>query len=160
MSEAKTHVIDGVTYVEVKRKAEVGDKVLIVSNQMGHDLDIGSIYTLERDGYTNRYYIEEVDGSKKDYVVIELLQTVDTTQASPAVIDMLANLARRVTQLESQLRATQRNLETWAENTENNKHAIISVNLLAESNKADIRTLDERTQVINAITKFYKEGSR
>jgi hypothetical protein len=26
----KTHVIDGVTYVEVERKAEVGDKILVL----------------------------------------------------------------------------------------------------------------------------------
>jgi hypothetical protein len=70
----------------------------------------------------------------------------EPTQASPEIIDMLANLARRVTQLESQLVATQRNLETFACQT--------------EENSDDIRELDGRTQVLDAINKYYAEGSR
>jgi DNA repair ATPase RecN len=71
---------------------------------------------------------------------------VDERQASTQVIDMLANLARRVTSLERQLAATQRNLETFAEQTEDNSE--------------DIRELDSRSQVLNAINKYYAEGSR
>jgi hypothetical protein len=154
---AKTHVVNGVAFVEVDRKAVVGDKILITSPwstggmyAYGDILEVnGLVYngiicnaakTSLEDGNDEGYI------ANREFVVIEPLETVDTTQASPAVIDMLANLARRVTQLESQLRATQRNVETFAEQT--------------ESNSEDIRTLDERTQVINAITKFYKEGSR
>jgi Mg2+ and Co2+ transporter CorA len=48
------------------------------------------------------------------------------------VIDVIANLARRVSSLERQLADTQRNLETFAEQT--------------ESNTQDIAMLDERTQ--------------
>jgi hypothetical protein len=150
MSEAKTHVIDGVTYVEVKRKAEVGEKVLIIDNtssgfKEGH---IGTVTS-----FVFNYEAVVLDGKyahfhEDYYVLVETGEeaTVDQTQASPAVIDMLANLARRVTQLESQLRATQRNLETFAEQT--------------ESNTQDIAQLDERTQVINAIAKFYEEANR
>lgn len=61
------------------------------------------------------------------------LPAVDATQASPQVIDMLANLARRVTSLEAQLSDTQRNVETFAQQT--------------ESNTKDIALLDERTTV-------------
>jgi hypothetical protein len=48
------------------------------------------------------------------------------------LLDLLANLANRVHSLEQQLRDTQRNLETFAEQT--------------ESNSKDIAMLDERTQ--------------
>ena len=48
-----------------------------------------------------------------------------------SVIDLLANLARRVTSLERQLADTQRNLEKFAQQTESNTH--------------DIAFLDERT---------------
>lgn len=39
----KTHVIDGVTYREVERKAEVGDKVVIVGNSALHQFNIGEV---------------------------------------------------------------------------------------------------------------------
>jgi hypothetical protein len=62
---------------------------------------------------------------------IIVLTVEDVKQSPDKVIDIIANLARRVTSLESQLRATQRNLETFAEQT--------------ESNTQDIAMLDERT---------------
>jgi flagellin-like hook-associated protein FlgL len=153
---SNVHFIDGKKYAEVNRKAKVGEKVVVTEYDYNYgnivtviELDTGSL--VETDGFHE-------DGSvlnlfPHEYRVLEPLATADTSEASPAVIDMLANLARRVTQLESQLSATQRNLETWAETTENVKH-------LVESNEQDIAMLDERTQVINAITKFYKEGIR
>lgn len=52
-----------------------------------------------------------------------------------SVIDLLANLARRVTSLERQLADTQRNLEKFAQQTESNTH--------------DIAFLDERTRSTN-----------
>ena len=65
---------------------------------------------------------------------------------SENVLELIANLARRVASLEQQLAGTQRNLETFAEQ--------------AEHNSEDIRYLDSRTQVIDAINKYYAEGSR
>jgi chromosome segregation ATPase len=53
-------------------------------------------------------------------------------ESDPSVTDLLANLARRVSSLEQQLRDTQRNLEKFAEQT--------------ESNSEDIRELDDSTQ--------------
>jgi phage shock protein A len=69
------------------------------------------------------------------------------------VIDVIANLARRVASLEQQLNATQSNVEKLAEELATLKH-------LADSNEQDIAMLDERSQVLNAINKFYEEGSR
>jgi regulator of replication initiation timing len=54
------------------------------------------------------------------------------------VIDVIANLARRVSSLEQQLSATQGNVEKLAEELANTKH-------LAVSNEQDIAMLDERT---------------
>jgi DNA repair ATPase RecN len=85
--------------------------------------------------------------SDGNYEIVESEEvTVDTSQASEQVIEMLANLARRVNSLERQLADTQRNLETFAEQTEDNSE--------------DIRELDERSQILNAINKYYAEGSR
>jgi DNA repair ATPase RecN len=99
---------------------------------------------------TNRCFNPNGYIDEDEYVVLQPLEseevTVDTTQASPAVIEMFTALSRKIVSLERQLADTQRNLEKFAEQT--------------ESNSEDIRTLDSRTQVINAITKFYEEGRR
>lgn len=101
-----------------------------------------------------------------EYCVLEPIEneseplTVDETQASPEVVELLANLARRVTQLEEQLRDTQRNVETFAQQT--------------ESNSEDIRLLGERTtcdctsksgaellaEAFGALTRYEKRGDR
>jgi len=46
MNETKTHVIDGVTYREVERKAEVGEKVIIVAERMLGQDHKGKILTV------------------------------------------------------------------------------------------------------------------
>jgi hypothetical protein len=154
----KTHVIDGVTYVAVDRAAKIGDKVLIVEAWNTHGkYDNGSVIDVQRldgKGIENDAVSARNNEtgfiSSDEYVVLEPLEseeaTVDGTQASPAVIEMFTALSRKIVSLERQLADTQRNLETFAEQTENNSE--------------DIRTLDSRTQVINAITKFYEEGRR
>jgi hypothetical protein len=63
---------------------------------------------------------------------------VDTTQASPEVIDLLANLARRVTSLESQLRDTQNNVEKQARSSQT--HATASPSTLTGSQPSRIRS--------------------
>jgi predicted nucleic acid-binding Zn-ribbon protein len=73
------------------------------------------------------------------------------------VIDVIANLARRVASLESQLRDTQGNVEKLAEELADAKY---NAKRHIENITCDISTLDERTQVINAINKFYEEGRR
>jgi hypothetical protein len=69
------------------------------------------------------------------------------------VIDVIANLARRVASLEQQLSATQGNVEKLAEELANAKFGISSLT-------CDVIALDDRTQIINAIAKFYEEDSR
>jgi septal ring factor EnvC (AmiA/AmiB activator) len=93
--------------------------------------------------------------------------TVDTPLASPQVTDILANLANRVHSLEQQLSDTQANVEKLAEELANTKHRVSKhaamfgiveerVGMLTD----DIITLYERSQVLNAINKFYEEGNR
>lgn len=149
---SKTHVIDGVTYVEVDRKAEVGEKVYISKVPSDYET-FEKVFTVSKYDDDGDLLFEETSNyftRHGDYVVLEPLETVDESEASPQVIDMLANLARRlttaerrVTSLETQLRATQRNLETFAEQT--------------ESNSEDIRTLYERT---NEFTTTSKSGAK
>jgi hypothetical protein len=161
---SKTHVIDGVTYVEVDRKAEVGDKIisLIDDPLQNKDFYVGSLHTVTavEESDDDGDYCVGISESRGFYstakyrVLAEVKECcVDTTQASPAVIDMLANLARRVTSLERQLADTQRNVERQAEEL---AKANYGISLLT----CDVLALDDRTQVIKAIAKFYEEGSR
>jgi chromosome segregation ATPase len=82
-------------------------------------------------------------------------------------LDLVANLVRRVHSLEQQLRDTQRNVERQAEELENAKHRVSKhagmfgiVEERIGTLTDDIITLDERSQVLNAINKFYEEGRR
>lgn len=93
--------------------------------------------------------------------------TVDTSQASEQVIEMFTALSRKIVSLERQLADTQRNVERQAEELENAKHRISkhatmfgAVEEKVEMLTDDIVTLDSRSQVLNAINKYYAEGNR
>jgi hypothetical protein len=132
---SKTHVIDGVTYVEVDRKAEVGDKVIIENGDGWYRSHVGEVFNVI-DGKTYGFSVYgpengdvyvATDGnyngccsfvSKGDYRVI-----VNAGENPlPDVTDLLANLARRVSSLEQQLSSTQANVEKLAEELANVKH--------------------------------------
>jgi hypothetical protein len=139
----KTHVIDGVTYVEVERRAQVGDKILIIAASGTYGMyQNGDVIDVERvcyDGIENDSVSASLNSTgfihAKEYRVLESLEYAET----PSVTDLLANLANRVYSLEQQLRDTQGNVEKLAEELANTKH-------LADSNEQDIAMLDERTQ--------------
>jgi phage shock protein A len=109
-----------------------------------------------------KYYGQEIglgnpiEGESAVDVAIRLL----TPQSSPSVTDLIANLARRVSSLEQQLSATQGNLEKLAEELANTKHRVSKHATMFGMLTDDIITLDERSQVLNAINKFYEEGRR
>ena len=99
MAKGKTHVIDGVEYVEVEREAKVGEKVIIVDAWDYEDYKNGEIYEM----------IEDEDGdastpkgwaSSSEYRVLE---PVEQAESSPDVYDLLANLAARVSELEKRV---------------------------------------------------------
>jgi chromosome segregation ATPase len=78
---------------------------------------------------------------------------------------MFTALSRKIVSLERQLADTQRNVERQAEELENAKHRISkhatmfgAVEEMVNDITDDVIMLDERTQVVNAITKFYEEG--
>lgn len=172
---SKTHVIDGETYVEVERKAEVGEKIIIVSPMFdyadgGKRGDFYTVNQIRTDCCTHEEYflygvgVKEVDiiFLEREYRVLvpvadaqpPLELTANDIRWQPdKVIDLLANLAHRVSSLEKQLVDTQGNVERQAEEIAELKH-------LTESNEEDIRELDDRTQVINAIQKHYDGGAR
>ncbi|MDQ0270753.1 hypothetical protein [Cytobacillus purgationiresistens] len=121
-------------YRLVDRKAEIGEKVLDLSD--GEVLEIvGTHHYRNNVVYYSTTDAGEVPIKTKEYSVLQLVEaestsepiTVDATQASPQVLELLGNLARRVTQLETQLRDTQRNVETFAQQTEINTEAIRSL---------------------------------
>lgn len=143
--------IDGDRYRLVNRQAEVGEKILDL--YFGEGVFIREVVEPEYASEKVWYTFETEHGEDTapigidEYCVLESIEEeaepliVDETQASPQVIDMLANLARRVTQLEEQLSDTQRNVETFAEQT--------------ETNSEDIRLLGERD-----VTIVIKRGDR
>jgi hypothetical protein len=174
----KTHVIDGVTYVEVDRKAEVGDKILIIDSSSPHNnYTDGSIFEVngllyggvlcngakDNDDWNPEGYV-----LNREYVVIETEETtVDTSKPSPDLIDLLTSLSRKIVSLESQLRDTQGNVEKLSQELANTRHRLMkyadrfaAIEDKVEMLTDDIVTLDSRSQVLNAINKYYAEGSR
>lgn len=168
-NETKTHVIDGKTFVEVERKAKVGDYVVY-----NKGTEYEAIYKVT--GYfpedsTPPYYRvahdPDEDGATVGVSIERSITLEPVDQAPESIVDIIANLTRRVAALESQLRDTQNNVERQgveiAEVTntadmalrkavavdERDDLTIDRVNALEErieSNEADIRDLDERTQ--------------
>jgi hypothetical protein len=98
---SNTYVMDGVTYVEVDRKAEVGEKAVI----NGRVITVDGSY---RDGI---YYYES---HIKRYRAHENYRVLEPLEQD--VTDLIANLARRVHSLEKQLADTQGNVKNWRRN--------------------------------------------
>jgi hypothetical protein len=99
------------------------------------------------------------------------LALVEGTQASPAVIDMFTALSRKIVSLEKKLAAplrdVQNNLEKQAIELENARHRIAkhADRFAAVEDKVEMLTddtceLDERSQVLNAINRYYAEVYR
>jgi hypothetical protein len=138
---ANTYVMDGKEYVEVERKANVGDKVVVIKSggwyHTGQTFEVisGKKYGFrETPSEYGSVYVESGENiynercsfiSLERYRVLEPLESED----SPLITDLLANLARRVeylerkaTSLEQQLRDTQGNVEKLAEELATVKH--------------------------------------
>jgi hypothetical protein len=153
---SKTHVIDGVTYVEVDRKAEVGEQIIDTI-----DGEIATVLGIAKSSSGNRRHGAVVISSGEwvpdsEYLVLEPVES----EVSPSVTDLLANLARRVSSLEQQLRDTQGNVEKLAEELANTKHRVSKHATMFGIVEERVGMLTERSQVLNAINKFYEEGSR
>jgi hypothetical protein len=143
----------------VDRKAKVGEKVIVIENfAFGK---IGEIHTIKEVREHHRDYttdkapimnfgrclvLEPVEPAETDGDVL----TVDETEASKSVIDLLANLAHRLTTLEQQVARRVTELERKFENLESRQKRLMG--RIADTEEKlemildDIVTLDERTQ--------------
>jgi chromosome segregation ATPase len=150
---SKIHVIDGKKYVEVDRKAEVGEKIIVTkkwySNDIGKILEVINGKEFNISDATYQVYYNHPDNcdrclkriENEYYRVLEPIE--EETQPSPDLTNLLANLARRVLSLEQQLTDTQRNVEQLAQELATIKHDIDDkVEMVID----DIVLLDERTQ--------------
>jgi hypothetical protein len=122
---SNTYVMDGKEYVEVCRRAGVGEKVLVVEDfPYGN---IGEVHTILSVNHFSGDYVTD-KAVRMNFGRCVVLEPVED-EASPQVTDLLANLARRVeylerkaTSLEQQLRDTQGNTEKLAEELATVKH--------------------------------------
>jgi hypothetical protein len=142
------YVIDGKEYTEVDRTAEVGDKVIGVLT--------GTYYEVaEVDNHGN---INPKNGNfvyRHNYKTLDKVSEASCGKQPPDVTDLLANLARRVTSLESQLRDTQRNLETFAEQTERNTVDIA----MLDNRTYSLTTVQSAEGILNEIERLLKRRS-
>jgi hypothetical protein len=154
-------------YRLVDRKAKVGEKVIIVEThpslvytELGEIVEI-----IETDGDTCGGMFKPHDIGEKgavyrfQYLVLEPVEpaeegddvlTVDETEASKSVLDLLANLARRVTELEKRVRIIDDYNDVLIDRMNDAEEKI-------EMILDDIVTLDERTQPLVALVKAVKE---
>jgi hypothetical protein len=154
--------VGGTRYRLVDREAIVGEKVLITSN---HYSTFGEIFTVSEIDSDDDLMFRETSEHYASHGKYHVLEPVESTADDTAsMLDLIANLAHRVTSLESQLRDTQGNVQRqgveiaeinawlqspspWAEQSdviEINK-SIKSLAEQTESNTQDIAMLDERT---------------
>lgn len=165
--------VDSVRYRMVERKAEVEEMVVIVDNAGKPDYNgrLGEvIISCDNEGISVNigddvgYYPYVFDEEYRVLVPLSAvaddeLLTVDETQASQEVIDLLANLARRVTSLEAQLKDTQANVERQAQEHEGlaklvgtkEKPVVINTSNITVNKDADIdviiRELAKRLEI-------------
>jgi peptidoglycan hydrolase CwlO-like protein len=163
---SKTHVIDGKTFVEVERKAKVGEKVIIVKAwDSGGMYANGSIITAEKID-DRGIYSEQVctgeEGSNCGGFIADreyrVLKPVD--QAPKSTEDLIANLVRRVAALESQLRDTQNNVERQGVEISANDHAIDELSHRLNHVEADVELNEEDIRKIGAGVQAQQSGAK
>jgi hypothetical protein len=120
---SKTHVIGGKKYVEVARRAEIGEKIVITKHPHEPAYN-GNIYKVTSITGKVKVGAEGVIAitSHDEFYHGEYRVLVEVDVESPDITDLLANLARRVASLEQQLRDTQGNVEKLAEELATVKH--------------------------------------
>lgn len=139
--------INGERYRLIDREAKEGEKVLVIDG-----MDSGKITKCE---YINDYIID--DGVSRywhnQYRVLEPVEPVELVTAEEgddkSVIDLLANLARRVTELEKRVRIIDDYNDVLIDRMNDAEEKL-------EMILDDIVTLDERTQPLVALVKAVK----
>jgi hypothetical protein len=162
--------IDGVRYRLVDRKAKVGEKVIVFdhSNENGNGIfEVYNVYIVNNAisyvGKDGRHY----GTSDKNYRVLEPLDSaepepieVDTRHASPQVVDMLANLAQRIVELERKINDISVTLERYehVNDRQNNEIDVLHANQrkLAEDTT---NRLDRHSERIRELAEMIGERS-
>jgi hypothetical protein len=166
--EGETIEHNGRTYWKVRRKAIVGDLVLITKFEDEEVNEIVTVTKLSLAGFGDFRFAPAINGSiyfDNDYEEYFVLELVAETQPKPDLADLVANLARGVAELKRRVDAnTGLLVESWeaiddleravdeiGENQENFREAhLLNCGILEDINE-DIRTLDARTQPLIAM---------
>lgn len=112
-------------YRMVNRKAVVGERVLITEKDMiGEDHSGNTVMVIKDNGVlvdTDGYWNDgsELNLTSDEYTVLEPLN--DESTAPRDLDEIIANLARRVSELERALSDIRQNVETWAQEVEKEK---------------------------------------
>lgn len=131
--------VDGERFRMVDRKAEVGEKVVAIESDESNGYKYGDVLTVaiscesggifttggvELVSYEYRV-IEPVESLKEAEALTEVttaeaseqvIATVDETEASPSVLDMLANLSQRIVALEAENKRQNDEIDTLHRN--------------------------------------------
>lgn len=96
---SKIHEIDGKKYVEVERKAEVGEKIIMI-DELDLGYNVGDIFEVIN-VYSYGVQFVDNDGDKRTAHDADdrynVLEPVEST--APDLVDLIANLSAEVTQL-------------------------------------------------------------
>ncbi len=128
--------IDGERFRMVDRKANVGERVIVTNDwydaKSGNTLSIidGSDFGFSADRENKEVFYKHPDNSKSQIRFISgnfyrVLVPADSEIAPQSQDDIIANLIRRVAQLESELSGAKRDIETWAQEVESLKHEVV-----------------------------------
>jgi len=155
---------DYIRYRLVDRKAKVGEKVIVVEANVSLVYrNVGEIVEIiETDGDTFGGLLNPYDLGEKgaiyhfQYLVLEPVEQDEetnilpkTTEASESVLDLLANLARRVAELE-------RENKELRHQSHNHRLDIEQIYIDVKSLRENVDVLDERTQPLLTLIKAVK----
>jgi hypothetical protein len=162
--------IDGVRYRLVDRKAKVDEKVIVVEAYInGESYKNGDIFVV-REARHSVIFVTIGSGrhialSRFEYNVLEPVEPtqitepepveVDTRHASPQVIDMLANLAQRVTELERELSEIRK-----VTNTEMGARSVHTVRWLEVKDEIDTLHANQRKLAEETTNRLDRHSER
>jgi len=155
---------DYIRYRLVDRKAKVGEKVIVVvANDTLVYRNVGEVVEIiKTDGSSFGGMISPHDFGEKgaiyhfQYLVLEPVEPAEATEASKSVLDLLANLAQRVAELERKLGEYARKIDGMEADIQNINVDLGTVEENVEMILDDIVTLDERTQPLVTLVKAVK----
>ncbi|NRG30722.1 hypothetical protein [Niallia circulans] len=162
--QPKVRIIDGKQYVEVERKAEVGENVVITKLVNGGEASftIGNIYKVI---YNEEDFLDVKDDDgdlagilHDEYRVLEPIETEEELVTASAdnpdqIIELLGNLARRVTKMETELASVKNTANKALSATGNHGEWLIrnQERLVALESDEPIFTTKQVAEIIKAL---------